>query len=663
MSLYYRFLHERSESYRSIELNVSSIRTSDLKLLVAEHSGLSKEYMKLFDLKVLDTDEKEIFPDDKLLPVYSRVVIQRIPWRELKEIHHDAQKSINNEVVETVAEKKLTLPSEYICKLCNYPLINPVLIKCIGSCGASACRDCVKNYLEQNKSVAIKSCPSCGQRFRGSVPNKSLANMLAAIDWDKFDYPVRNPKMESSNAGNNRVVEEGLPSGDLGFSGNNNLDNNIGKEELFENSNIELNNSNIPDSNLRNVYNVKNEEFDSLENNSNSSQNINNSVSLKSVYSSGIVSNTSEELSTAKSSSNTPSVSMVNNNEIAQESALVREGGTDLTSKSSVAEVLETINFSNSGTKESIIQNQSNILVSQQQVSRNTNSHNHSSATFNSSLVPLLSANNNTVVPSTTNTNTNAAAHPNINTTTSPPMSSSVPGSHPPHPSSIGSNIPMLHPQSIPPHPGVHPQYIDAWPMQGPHPYMTQFPPETPGHPIPFHQGGFPTTPFPPHPIARQQNGRVPTVATIQTVPVVAGVPTVPGAPHQFGYAMPPPPPGTHPTHFHQPYIETIMPICGPYLTEKQRIRLAMSFPMLSEENFNLIKAAQQSVKDIWSLLPKSIRTSLIQETPELNISANNSDRRGKSFKKRKDYNGNSNNNSNTPSNNNGKSGPKKRAI
>ncbi|KAH8741427.1 hypothetical protein FG386_003274 [Cryptosporidium ryanae] len=663
MSIYYRFLHERSESYRSIELNVSSIRTSDLKLLVAEHSGLSKEYMKLFDLKVLDTDEKEIFSDDKLLPIYSRVVIQRIPWRELKEIHHDAQKSINNEeVVETVAETKLTLPSEYICKLCNYPLINPVLIKCIGSCGASACRDCVKNYLEENKSVTIKSCPSCKQRFRGSVPNKSLANMLAAINWDKFNYPVRNPKMESNNAGNNIIVEEELKPKDLGLSGNN-LDNNIGKKELFKNRNIELNNSSIPESNLRNFSNVQNEEFDSLGSNSNSTQNINNSVSIKSAYSSGIVSNTSDELSAKKSSATHPVV-MVNNNEIAQGSALINEGGGELKSKLGAAETINTLNSSNPGTKEIKIKNKSSISVlKKQQVSQNNNSHHHPSATCNSSPIPLPGATNNVVVPSIANVNTINTAHPNISTTTSSPlMSSSVAGSHPPHPPPTGPNIPILHPQNIPPHPGIHHQYMDSWTMQGPHPYITQFPPDVPGHPVPFHQNGFPTAPFPAHPITHQQNGPVPTVATIPTLPVVAGLTTVPGAPpHQFGYAMPPPPPGTHPAHFHQPYTETITPICGPYLTEKQRIKLAMSFPMLSEDIFNLIKAAQQSVKDIWSLLPKPVRSSLLQETHELNVPKNN-DKKGKSFKKRKDYSGNSNN-QNISSNNSGELNIKKRAV
>ncbi|KAF7458716.1 dense granular protein GRA10 [Cryptosporidium felis] len=541
MSVYYRFLHEKSDSYRAIELSVSSVRTSDLKVLVAEHAGLGKEYMKLFDLKVFDNDEKETFPDDKLLPIYSRVVIQRIPWRELKEIHHEAQRTIvEEEDVEFEAEPKLTLPQEYICKLCGYPLLNPVLVKCAGGCGASACRDCVKNYLDQNKAVTVKPCPSCGQRFRGSVPNKSLANVLATIEWEKFNYPVRDLENTTSKD------FDGLAKGD-GPSENLEAimcDSSATKaeEESKQRECVAIQGS-TPDQS-----NASNEGIAIPQ----------NSLPPRGIF------------------EDPDSLSLVSQLPSAESSMTKVAGafpGDHTLAEDGFASVLPP-EPTPGGLKQSHIN-----LATQQTIETTISStqKNQTPAVYSNPSVPLL------------------------------------PSHHPPPPIATHQL----------PHPGVHPPpFMDPWNMQG-HPYPVPFNPE--GGPHHFHPG-YPGTAF-----------------------------AQPGPGHPYGYIMQPPNlmnPGVYPPQAHfQPYTETIAPICGPYLTEEQRIQLAMSFPLLSEENFNLIKQAQQSVKDIWSMLPKSVRSSLLQETPDL---GNTTEKKNKPFKKRKEqYNqngvvnsGNSNNGS-----------------
>ncbi|EAK88995.1 hypothetical protein [Cryptosporidium parvum Iowa II] len=546
MSVYYRFLHEKSDSYRAIELNVTSVRTSDLKMLVAEHAGLGKEYMKLFDLKVFDNDEKEAFPDDKLLPIYSRVVIQRIPWRELKEIHHDAQRSIaEGEETEVVEETKLTLPSEYICKLCGFPLLNPVLIKCAGSCGASACRDCVKNYLEQNKAVAVKPCPSCGQRFRGSVPNKSLANMLSTIDWDKFNYPVRNSEADVSKDSDHLLK---------------NQDTSISGEALTHDS----------------VSVAKTDpELDEVK------------ISM--------------EVNTLAQNLNQDS-SSVPVGESLQKDLCVVENNTNESSEHKLA-IPQAPNV------DSTYRNEGNLasINVQNTTDESLNATSSAIATNLNAELKQLSP------PNITNLNEQSIE-------TSIPI---IPKAKAAAPSYSGLPAPVLPPHhappliathQLPPHPGIHapPPFMDPWNMQG-HPYPAYAPDGASHH---FHPG-YPGAPFP------------------QTGPT-----------HPYGYVIQPPNminPGIYGAHAHfQPFVEPILPICGPYLTEEQQIQLAMSFPMLSKENFELIKQAQQSVKDIWGLLPKSIRSSLLQETQDF---GNSNEKKSKLFKKRKDYNYNTQNN------------------
>ncbi|OII74311.1 uncharacterized protein cubi_01155 [Cryptosporidium ubiquitum] len=543
MSVYYRFLHEKSDSYRAIELNVNSVRTSDLKMLVAEHAGLGKEYMKLFDLKVFDNDEKEAFPDDKLLPIYSRVVIQRIPWRELKEIHHEAQRSIaEGEETEVVEEAKLTLPSEYICKLCGFPLLNPVLIKCAGSCGASACRDCVKNYLEQNKAVAVKPCPSCGQRFRGSVPNKSLANVLATIDWDKFNYPVRNPETDVSKDSDNLIKQQ---------------DSSISGEAITHDSaSLTRTDPELDDFKTNAEGNVLLQDLNPESN------------------SIPVIENIQKDVFVAKT----------NHNETSEPNPVLPQAST----------------------VDPVSRSEGNVAPSNIQITIDEGtSINSSNTTTNLTAESKLPSSPTITGLTEQSIETSIPILPKAKTI--PPSYSSLPAPIlPPHHAS-----PLIATHQLPPHPGIHaPPYMDPWNIQG-HPYPAYAPDGAPHH---FHPG-YPGAPFP-----------------------------QPGPTHPYGYIIQPPNmmnPGMFGTHF-QPFVETILPICGPYLTEEQQIQLAMSFPMLSEENFELIKQAQQSVKDIWGLLPKSIRSSLLQETQDF---GNPSEKKNKLFKKRKEYNYNAQNN------------------
>ncbi|KAJ1608102.1 hypothetical protein OJ253_2076 [Cryptosporidium canis] len=533
MSVYYRFSHEKSDSFRSMEMSLNTIRTSDLKVLVAEHAGLGKEYMKLFDLKVFDEEEKEALPDDKMLPIYSRVVIKRIPWKELKEIHHEAQRiMIEGEETEPVEEAKLTLPSEYICKLCKYPLINPVLIKCAGSCGASACRDCVKNYLEQNKSVAVKSCPSCGQRFRGSVPNKSLANMLATIEWEKFNYPVRSSEAKPSADTDDLAKQNGPDlAGEAQVGGS--ISGASMEPELEETKpSLECNAV---------VQDVSIESSSALHEESSQKD----PLALKPTH---------------QDSEANPTVSQVPS---ADQIPVVAQNPSE-----------ETISAS--------------IPTIGQSISTEANPPSAPITNFGEQCV-------DTSIPVPSVSNAAPPAYPSL-----PPQVL------PPH-----NAPPLIANHPLPPHPAMHPPllYMDPWNMQG-HPYPGFVQDVAPHH---FHPG-YPGAPFP-------QSGPA----------------------HQYGYVMQPPNmanPGMYGPQF-QPLVETIVPICGPYLTEEQQFQLAMSFPMLSEENFELIKQAQQSVKDIWALLPKSIRSSLLQETPE---TASQPEKKNKPFKKRKDYGSSQNN-------------------
>lgn len=202
--VYYRFVHETDESFKRLEFQGTSIMAGDMKILVAKSSGLEKEFARKFDLKLFTaasspqsstlnattTELTEIASDLTMIPVMSRIVIQRVLWQQKPVIEHVAsvdQPAPCLTAAATGTPQKRVLrpfPPEYLCPLCSSVLLHPVVVRCSSKCGLSACRKCV-----QDKLNAKRVCPFCEGRVQSVIANKALAAIVSRLDLAEFDVP------------------------------------------------------------------------------------------------------------------------------------------------------------------------------------------------------------------------------------------------------------------------------------------------------------------------------------------------------------------------------------------------------------------------------------------------------------------------------------------
>lgn len=228
--IFYRFGSERG-IWREIKLDCpGGILVSDLKILIAQETSLSKDFTRKTNLLISLYDENaaetaKALNDNVVVHIGSRVVINRVAWTPVKPIYHEAKTQFETEIVE---EKKSlrSLPISLICRLCGLPMNSPVLVKCSANCGSSGCRACVVSCFKdsivkpEDGSDAVvymlserKSCPFCTRGYVSAfVTNRQMEALLLELDLSNFEIPSLNtltdeaPKEQHAMAHEDDVV-------------------------------------------------------------------------------------------------------------------------------------------------------------------------------------------------------------------------------------------------------------------------------------------------------------------------------------------------------------------------------------------------------------------------------------------------------------------------
>lgn len=205
--IFYRFGSERG-IWRELKVGtIGGLLVSDLKIMVAQETSLSKDFTRKTNLTVSLYDEHSTeapkpLEDNIMVHMGSRVIINRVAWAPVKPIYHEAKTKFEGEVVEE--KKKLPeFPRSFICNLCGLPLNDAVLVKCSANCGYSGCRQCVisalKDFIikneEQQEPVLYtlserQNCPFCRRGLvTAFVVNRKIKALLDTLDFRNFEIP------------------------------------------------------------------------------------------------------------------------------------------------------------------------------------------------------------------------------------------------------------------------------------------------------------------------------------------------------------------------------------------------------------------------------------------------------------------------------------------
>eukprot|EP00920_Eleutheroschizon_duboscqi_P040489 GHVT01096918.1.p1 GENE.GHVT01096918.1~~GHVT01096918.1.p1 ORF type:complete len:737 (-),score=166.33 GHVT01096918.1:959-3169(-) len=230
MSIFFRFTSERGGSFHEVPIpgSLSSISVGDLKVLVAERTGLSSEFARRLDLLLypyvassssassssatgsppnlagVDSASAECgaeyVDDNQLIPLHSRVLVARVPLSRttVKTIQHKARFKLSSKEWMTADERwlddkntrpKRALPLEWVCAICESLLRDPQVFKCLCTCNILACAECVDAHIKAHGPT----CPVCGKPSKQTVRNRRLADVIAASKLQDFHVPDPKP--------------------------------------------------------------------------------------------------------------------------------------------------------------------------------------------------------------------------------------------------------------------------------------------------------------------------------------------------------------------------------------------------------------------------------------------------------------------------------------
>ncbi|ORM41551.1 uncharacterized protein BXIN_2610 [Babesia sp. Xinjiang] len=223
--IFYRFGSERG-IWRELQLDsIGGVLVSDLKILIAQETSLSKDFTRKTNLTVSLYDENSSeaakpLDDNIVVHAGSRVVLNRVAWVPATPIYHDARTEFEG-IVPEEKQNLRPLPISLICKLCCKPMNDPVLVRCSSNCGYSGCCACLishfKDVLIKNEdgveTVAYnltdrKACPFCSRGLVSAfIRNRQMAAVLMELDLSNFEIPSFNKTSDY------RVPHDGLRMG------------------------------------------------------------------------------------------------------------------------------------------------------------------------------------------------------------------------------------------------------------------------------------------------------------------------------------------------------------------------------------------------------------------------------------------------------------------
>ncbi|CDR97948.1 hypothetical protein, conserved [Babesia bigemina] len=206
--IFYRFGSERG-IWRELQLDSSSgILVSDLKIMIAQETSLSKDFTRKTNLIVClydenSSEEPKPLDDNVVVHVGSRVLLNRIAWTPATPIFHEARTEFDGDVADDKPRLR-PFPVSLLCKLCGCPMKDPVLVKCSANCGSSGCCACLLSHFadsliknEEGVETAVytlsdrRSCPFCTYGFVSAfLQNRQMAAVLLELDFSNFDIPT-----------------------------------------------------------------------------------------------------------------------------------------------------------------------------------------------------------------------------------------------------------------------------------------------------------------------------------------------------------------------------------------------------------------------------------------------------------------------------------------
>ncbi|CXH88741.1 conserved Plasmodium protein, unknown function [Plasmodium berghei] len=241
MYIQYRLFSEHS-LWRVLEINKNEnyILVSELKNIIRKQSNINYNnkidiYFSLYqnedneedinkksrniskEIKYLDVDDK-IYNGNKIL-VHRDV--------KKKNTVHDITHIAKKEIILDVEEKqKVNLPNEFLCKICNYMLIESYIIVCNNNCGYSVCKSCIlfyifsciikedekkKNYIDlsliKNDDNIIK-CPICKGVLKYCIINKKMELTLKKLQDERNDIDSFNFIIQERNNKFGKIIEK-----------------------------------------------------------------------------------------------------------------------------------------------------------------------------------------------------------------------------------------------------------------------------------------------------------------------------------------------------------------------------------------------------------------------------------------------------------------------
>ncbi|CAA9986368.1 conserved Plasmodium protein, unknown function [Plasmodium knowlesi strain H] len=239
MYIQYRLFSEHS-LWRLLEINKNEnyILASDLKHIICKQSNIN--YNNKIDIyfsvykedgeengmsRVSGVDEEVAFlnAEDKIYNGTKILIHRHIKKKSnVSDITHEAKKEISVDVRE---EQKINIPSEFLCKLCSYILIDSHIVVCSNNCGYSVCKTCILFYIlnqlvvqDEKKMCAVIDlsklkensiqCPLCNGSLKYCIWNKKLELTLKKIIDERSDIDSFKLNVEERNSRFLRIVEK-----------------------------------------------------------------------------------------------------------------------------------------------------------------------------------------------------------------------------------------------------------------------------------------------------------------------------------------------------------------------------------------------------------------------------------------------------------------------
>ncbi|ANQ06040.1 Uncharacterized protein PCOAH_00002940 [Plasmodium coatneyi] len=236
MYIQYRLFSEHS-LWRLLEINKSEnyILASELKHIICKQSNIN--YNNKIDIyfsvykedeggsAVRGADHEVAFlnAEDKIYNGTKILIHRHIKKKSnVSDITHEAKKEINVDIRE---EQKINIPSEFLCKLCSYILVDSHILVCSNNCGYSVCKTCILFYIlnqlvvqDEKKSCAVIDlsrvrdhsiqCPLCNGSLKYCIWNKKLELTLKKIVDERSDIDSFKLNVEERNSRFLRIVEK-----------------------------------------------------------------------------------------------------------------------------------------------------------------------------------------------------------------------------------------------------------------------------------------------------------------------------------------------------------------------------------------------------------------------------------------------------------------------